>query len=132
MSSNLIPSALCTDGLIHSESHTLRHKHIFMKKQKMVSISLVHALAVTLYTLVISWVLMNGENWFGQMSSLIGPTLMLLLLVISATITGGLVLGRPLMMYLDNQKKDGVRFLCFTVGWLAAIAIVMMLGLAMA
>jgi len=97
-----------------------------MKTKKIIPIALIHALAVFLYTLLVSWVMMNGDTWFGQMDGMVGPSLMLLLLIISATITGFLVLGRPIMLYLDKQKKDAVKFLFCTVGWLFVIILVMM------
>jgi len=97
-----------------------------MKKNKIIPIALIHALAVFLYTLLVSWVMMNGDTWFGQMDGMVGPSLMLLLLIISATITGFLVLGRPIMLYLDKQKKDAIKFLGCTVGWLVLIVLLVM------
>ncbi|MFH1142086.1 MAG: hypothetical protein ABIH67_01375 [Candidatus Uhrbacteria bacterium] len=97
-----------------------------MKTKKIIPIALIHALAVFLYTLLISWVMMNGESWFGQMDGMVGPSLMLLLLVVSATITGFLVLGRPIMLYLDNKKKDALKFLGFTIGWMLVIIVLTM------
>ena len=101
-----------------------------MKTKKIIPIALIHALAVFLYTLLVSWVMMNGDTWFGEMSGLAGPSLMLLLLVASATITGFLVLGRPIMLYLDNKKKDALNFLGFTIGWMLVIIILTMVSLA--
>jgi hypothetical protein len=37
-----------------------------------------------------------------------------MLFVFSALVTGGLVLGRPLLLYIDGQKKEGVKLLLFT------------------
>ena len=100
-----------------------------MKKKQIVSMSLIHALSVFLYTLLISWVLFNGERWFGEMSTFVGPALMLLLLVVSATITGLLVLGRPTLLFLDDKKKESFEFLGFTVGWMLVIVLATMVGL---
>ena len=100
-----------------------------MKKKQIISVSLVHAVSVFVYTLLISWVLMNGENWFGQMNGMVGPALILLLLVLSATITGLLVLGKPAMLFLDNKKKESFQFLGFTVGWMLVIVLITMVGL---
>lgn len=55
---------------------------------------------------------------------------MLLLFVISATVTGFLILGKPITLYLDGAKKEAFRFLAMTVGWLAAFLV--LVGILMA
>jgi hypothetical protein len=57
----------------------------------------------------------NGNKIFGSSdNNLIAPILFLLLFVFSALLTGFLVLGKPLMLYIDGQKKDGVNLLFYT------------------
>jgi len=86
--------------------------------------SLVNALGTFVYIALVAWFFFNGERWFGNKpDNFFMPVLMLLLLVVSATITGLLVLGRPLQLYLDNHKKDGVTMLLFTLGWLLIFAV---------
>lgn len=53
-----------------------------------------------------------------------------MLFVISATIMGFLVLGKPLMMYLDGFKKEALKLFYFTVAWLILIAFLVFVGLA--
>jgi len=40
------------------------------------------------------------------MRNITGPIAFLLLFVVSAAITGFLVLGQPVMLYVDNKKQD--------------------------
>ncbi len=101
-----------------------------MKNNKLIPVALLHALGVFLYTLLISWVMMNGENWFGEMNNVAGPALFLLLFVTSAAITGALVLGKPILLYLDNKKKDAINLFCLTVGWMVILIILTMAGIA--
>lgn len=49
---------------------------------------------------------------------------MLLLLIISATVTGFLVIGKPLQLYVSGQKSEGLKLLGRTLGWLAVFAII--------
>jgi len=60
----------------------------------------------------------------------LAPAVMLILLVISATITGMLVLGKPILLYLENKKIEAIKMLSYTVGWLAIIAMSILFGLA--
>lgn len=49
------------------------------------------------------------------------PVAMLLLFVLSASVTGSLVLGRPILWYLDGKKKEAVSLLVATLGFLFVI-----------
>lgn len=53
------------------------------------------------------------------------PIAMLLLFVCSAAITGFLVFGKPVMLYIDGKKRDAVLLLGYTLGILALITIIM-------
>ncbi len=87
-------------------------------KCKLCKISFLLSCGVTLYILGISWLLMNAENLFGTANKIWGPAIMLLLFVFSALVTGLLVLGYPVWLYLEQRKKDAVRLLLCNVGWL--------------
>lgn len=98
-------------------------------KNKHVLYSLGHAALVFLYTTLITWVLSHGKEVFGpeEPKSLWVPTTMLMLFVLSAAITGALVLGRPIMLYLNGQKAEAVKFFGYTVGWLCILVIILLI-----
>jgi mannose/fructose/N-acetylgalactosamine-specific phosphotransferase system component IIC len=52
------------------------------------------------------------------------PIAMLLLLVCSAAITGFLVFGKPVMLYIDGNKKEAISLLGYTLGILVIITII--------
>jgi len=52
------------------------------------------------------------------------PIAMLLLFVCSAAITGFLVFGKPIMLYIDRKKKEAVSLLGYTLGILFLITLV--------
>ncbi len=54
---------------------------------------------------------------------------MLVIFVVSACITGGLVLGLPVMMYVDGQRRQAVTLLVYTVLSLAIIAVILGIGI---
>lgn len=92
-------------------------------KQKVLFHSLLHAILAFLYVSGVAWIMQNGERLFGEFNSFFGPVLFLLLFVLSATIMGTLVLGRPILLYLDGSKSEALKFFGFTVGWLFLIAL---------
>lgn len=91
--------------------------------------SLASAIGVLLYTGVVAWLLSNGQRLFGKVSNFLLPLFLLLLLIVSATVTGLLVLGRPLQLYLNNLKKEAVSLLLFTLAWLVLFAILVVLAI---
>jgi len=60
----------------------------------------------------------NAEKIFGKADKPIGTVTFLLLFVMSATIVGGLVVVKPVMLYLDGDKKSAVKMFIYTAGWL--------------
>ena len=95
-------------------------------KNNLIIRALTHSLGVLIYVSLIAAFLFNGQNIFGKDDKFLMPVAMLLLLVISATITGTLVLGKPILMYLDNQKPAAIKLFFYTIGWLAVITILVL------
>jgi hypothetical protein len=83
-----------------------------------------HAILVLLYTSGVAWVLFNAQRLFGKVTSFWGPLAILMLFVVSATIVGTLVLGRPILLYLDGKKDQALRFFGWTLGWMAVLTLV--------
>jgi len=100
-----------------------------MKKSSYYLKSLLNATGVLLYVAAVAWLLSNGENVFGKTSSFILPLFLLLLLVISASVTGLLVLGKPIHLYLSGLKKDAFALLFATLAWLIFFAVVVVIVL---
>jgi hypothetical protein len=99
-----------------------------MKKTNLIQESFLSSVGVLVYVGGVSLLIMNGDKLFGQAQNFWGPVLFLLLFVFSALVTGLLVLGRPIWLYLEKEKKEAVRLLLYTVGWLF-IMLVMVLGI---
>lgn len=91
--------------------------------------SLLCSLGVVLYVSGVALIMSNAERFFADKPDNIGmPIALLLLLVLSAAITGSLVFGYPVWQYLDGKKKEAVKSFGWTVGFLA-IFTVLALGL---
>ena len=86
--------------------------------------SLGHAVVVLIYVSAVSLVMSHGSAWFGVKDTPWTPVAVLMLFVLSAAVTGTLVVGRPILMYLDGQKKEALKFFGLTVGWLFIITLI--------
>lgn len=102
-----------------------------MPLSKIAKTSLIDATLAALYVFVLSLLMSNNQVIFkGSPEFLIGVA-MLLVFVISATIMGYLVLGKPILMYVDGAKKEAVKLFYLTVTWLILIASVIFICLAL-
>lgn len=91
--------------------------------------SLVHALGVLVYVTGVAFFMSHGADIFGHEDTFVIPVFMLLLFLVSASVTGLLVLGRPIYMYLEGQKKSALTFLGATLGWMVLFLVFIALGM---
>lgn len=100
-----------------------------MKNQKLPTFAFIHAAGVLIYVTLIAVFFRNANKLFGKEDTFATPIAMLMLFVVSATITGSLVLGKPIMLYLDGAKKEAVKMLFYTVGWLTVMTLIVFITL---
>jgi hypothetical protein len=100
-----------------------------MSNSKLIKYGLLHSVLVVAYISLIALLLNKGEKLFGDGKSVIIPIFMLLLLVLSAAIMGILIFGKPVMLYLDGMKKEAIKLLFYTVGFLFAITLIFSIAL---
>lgn len=100
-----------------------------MKKSEYFSKSLINALGVLVYVSIVAFLIFNGEHIFDNKPSFLIPLFMLLLFIISASVTGLLVMGKPIHLYLSGFKKESFILLFTTLAWLALFIVVIITGL---
>lgn len=76
------------------------------------------ALGTVVYIVLVALLMQNAQSLFGAVSGVFGFVAFLLLFTFSATVVGALILGKPLTMYLNGEKKDAIAQLLATIGWL--------------
>ena len=96
---------------------------------KLIQRSLLNALGVSAYVAVIATIMRNAQKIFGNKpDTVFAPIFVLMLFVLSAAITGGLVLGKPLLMYLNNEKNEAIKLFGYTLSWLAFFTVIMLIA----
>lgn len=86
-----------------------------MGNKKLFYYGALHSLGVLAYVSLVALFMDNAQKIFGKNDNLIIGVIMLLIFILSALITGSLVLGRPILYYLEGQKREGVRLLLYTM-----------------
>ncbi len=95
--------------------------------KQLIQRSLLNALGTIAYVSVLVALAQNGEKIFGQVNQSLAPVAFLILFVLSAAVTGGLVLGKPVMLYLANQKSEAIRMFIYTLCWLALAVVILLI-----
>ena len=81
-----------------------------MKNSQITEYAILNGAGTVLYIAFVALIMRQVPILFGEMeSTFLGPIAFLLLFVISATVTGSLVLGKPIMLYIDGHKKEAVK-----------------------
>ncbi|MDO8487831.1 MAG: hypothetical protein Q7S31_00755 [bacterium] len=70
----------------------------------MVLISFVQALGLTVYVSLVAVLIWQGNNWFGQLDTLLGPMLFLSLFVFSAAVCGLIFGGYPFWLVWEKKQ----------------------------
>jgi len=85
----------------------------------------VSALGVYAYIALLILTAFNAEKLFGSVEpGWLGPTLFLTLFIVSACVTGTMVLLKPVTLYVDGNKKEALHLFGYTVIALAIIALI--------
>lgn len=94
--------------------------------KKILKQAFLFALGEGIYISLVALFLFTVGKMFGDKPepAIIAPIAFLLLFVISAAISGALILGKPVMLYLDGQKKEALQLFSFTLIWLFVFLVI--------
>jgi len=95
-----------------------------MKNSKLIYLGIVQSFGVFIYTSGVAWLLFNIEHFIngnGKADNFLMPAAMLMLLVASAAITGLIVFGKPMHLYLAGLKKEAILAVVYTLVFLFLI-----------
>ena len=100
-----------------------------MDNKKLIYYGAAHSLGVLAYVSLLVLFLNNAQKLFGKNDNVMTGVIMLLIFILSALITGSLVLGRPIMFYLDGKKTEAVKLLFYTTASLFVLLLLATGGL---
>lgn len=98
-----------------------------MEKGKILAYAFMNSFFTAVYIIAISFFMNYIGSYIEKSNDVFGMISILMFFVISAAITGSLVLGRPILWYFSGKKKEGVYLIVFTLGILIIIAILIFL-----
>lgn len=76
------------------------------------------AFGVALYCSLVGLLFWQGGNIFPKFNPYFGPVMMLLLLSFSVLTCGVIVFYKPYLLFFGGMKKEAIRLVVGTVGWL--------------
>lgn len=105
-----------------------------MERNRIVVRGALDALGAALYIALVALFMTNISRFVGPMqgNGFFGPLLFLLLFVFSAAVTGGLILGKPVLLYLEGKKKEAVGLFLWTLAFLFMLLLIALLALLLA
>lgn len=91
---------------------------------KIIKRAFIDSVGTAVYIILVVSFLFSLRSLAPKEDILIIPIAMLLLFVSSAAITGFLVFGKPVMLYIDGKKKEAISLLGYTLGILFLITLI--------
>lgn len=91
---------------------------MYMKLKNIILQSLLCALGVVLYVFLLVRFVMSGEKNFSIAPDYIAGLLVLTSFIVSAAITGSLVLAKPIILFIEKKRKEAFIFFFSTLAWL--------------
>ena len=88
-----------------------------------------NAAGTAAYVIAVGSFLFYAPRVFGRGVSVLIPIAMLLLFVFSAALTGALMLGRPILWYLDGKKEEALSLLVSTLAIFLGITLLALFAL---
>lgn len=86
-----------------------------MTNKKIWQIAIIDGVLTGIYVVGVATFMTYANTLFGSANNVFGGAAILMLFVLSAVIVGGLVIGQPLMMYLDGAKHEAVKTFAWTI-----------------
>ncbi|MEJ2347746.1 MAG: hypothetical protein P8Y17_00910 [Patescibacteria group bacterium] len=99
-----------------------------MKKKSLPLIAFLQALGLTVYCSLVAVIFWKGNTWFGPQNNLIGPTMVLVLLVVSVLICALIAFGYPVFLFWQKKETNrALKLVAYTAGWLVLFVLIFIL-----
>lgn len=99
-------------------------------RKKLIKYAFLAALGEGIYIFLVALFMKYASQLFGPPDpNFFGIIVFLMLFVLSAAVSGVLVLGKPILMYLDGRKKEAIQLFGFTIFWLFIFFVLTLISL---
>ena len=102
-----------------------------MNRQTIIKYAFLHAVATVVYVALVALIITNSNTLFGKQPSILTAMAFLLAFVVSAAITGSLVLGRPALWYFNGNKNEAIKLALYTIAFICLITLIVLAVLAL-
>lgn len=93
-------------------------------KNNLIKIAFNNSILVFGYIVLVAWFFQLAPLFFGKVNNnVLAASAFLLLFIFSATVTGALVLGKPILLYLEGAKGDAIELFLYTIGFLGGVLV---------
>lgn len=94
--------------------------------KKLIKDGLAFALAEVAYISLLASSVLFADQYFKPGPNILGIMAFLMLFVLSAAISGALILGKPILLYLENKKREAIELFGITLGWIFIFLIILL------
>jgi len=94
--------------------------------KKLVLYGLASALGEAVYVILVALFMRNANHYFGINPTIFAMAAFLMIFVLSAAVSGALILGKPILMYLEGKKKEAIKLFAITLGWMLILLIILL------
>jgi len=92
--------------------------------EKVIGRAFIDAIGTAIYIILVASFMFSLQSFSAiEVKTVIIPIAMLLLFVCSAAITGFLIFGKPVMLYIDGRKREAILLISYTIGILFLITL---------
>jgi len=96
-----------------------------MTKNNIIKRAFVDALGVVAYVVLFAFGVGNFEKMFGpQPDTWVNIAIVLILFIVSASVTGSLVLLKPILLYVEGEKRSAFHLFVYTILFLIILALI--------
>lgn len=90
-----------------------------------------NAILAALYIVVLVFAMTTFVDQPDKETSLLAPITVISLLTLSVAVMGYLFFGKPVMLYIDGQKREAVHFFLKTIAGFAVITLLFLVGVSL-
>lgn len=92
--------------------------------------SFLYSIGAAAWIIIVASFMQKANDWFGTEDTIVSVIAVLILFSMSALIVGGLLVGKPVFLYIDGKKKEAILMIAANVGWMLGFFTVTLITLA--